>query len=38
MKTGMVSPTWDGDKKLHTGGCQNYGLLLDPYYNTVPNI
>ena len=23
---------------LHVGGCQNYGPLLDPYYNTTPNI
>ena len=20
------------------GGCENYGPLLDPYYNTAPNI
>ena len=23
---------------IYMGGCQNYGLLLDPYYNTAPNI
>ena len=22
----------------HMGGCQNYGPLSDPYYNTAPNI
>ena len=21
----------------HIGGCQNYGPVLDPYYNTAPN-
>ena len=23
---------------LHLGGCQNYGPLLDPYYNSAPKI
>ena len=23
---------------LHMGGCQNCGPVLDPYYNTAPNI
>ena len=22
----------------YMGGCQNYGLFLDPHYNTAPNI
>ena len=22
----------------HIGGCQNYGPILEPYYNTAPNI
>ena len=22
----------------HMGGCQNYGPLLDPQYNTAPNM
>ena len=22
----------------YMGGCENFGLLLDPYYNTAPNI
>ena len=22
----------------HMGGCQNYGPLWDPHYNTAPNI
>ena len=24
--------------KCYVGGCQNYGPLLDPDYNTAPNI
>ena len=23
---------------MYMGGCQNYGLCLDAYYNTAPNI
>ena len=35
---GQENGNYSGILGLYLGGCQNYGPLLDPYYNTAPNI
>ena len=36
--TAEVLDVYVSFRALHMGGCQNYGPLLGPYYNTAPTI